>query len=85
MAATEHDAVQAELARFFIARKAALGLGDRADSEIMEQADEIALYLAARIGMAQMTGDDRFLQRFGWLVRAFQRLDRGERVVGLDG
>ena len=35
--------------------------------------------------MAQATGDERFLVRFGWLVDVIKRLDAGERIVRLDG
>ena len=85
MAATDHDAVQSELARLYIAKKRDLGMAGRSDEEIAARTGDITLFLAARVGAAQATNDDRFLQRFRWLVAAFERLDKGERVVGLDG
>jgi hypothetical protein len=47
--------------------------------------DDVALYLASRVGRAQATNDDRFLQHLRRLARAFERLDQGEGVVPLDG
>jgi hypothetical protein len=72
--------VPAELCRLIIARKADLGLADRDDAEITARIDDIVLFLAGRIGMAQMTGNHRFIERFGWLIEAFDRLDAGQRV-----
>jgi hypothetical protein len=31
------------------------------------------------------TNDATFIERFGWLIDAFQRLNADERVVPLDG
>jgi hypothetical protein len=80
----DFNAVRDELCRLLIARKADLGLSDRADTEIEARIDDIVLFLAARVGAAQITGDQRFMERFGWLIEAFQRLDEGDRTVPLD-
>jgi hypothetical protein len=80
----EFKAVRAELCRLFIARKADLGLAARNDAEIVARIDDITLYLAARLGAAQMTGDQLFIERFGWLIEAFDRLDAMQPVSRLD-
>lgn len=85
MATDEHGAVHSEIARLLIAKKRSLGLADRDDAEIAARTGDIVLYLASRIGIAQMEGDARFLNEFGWVIRAFEKLDRGERIVGFDG
>jgi hypothetical protein len=78
----EIKAVRAELCRLFIARKADLGLAARDDAEIVARIDDITLHLAARVGAAQMAGDERFIERFAWVIEAFDRLDAGKRVSG---
>jgi hypothetical protein len=85
MATTEHDAIHSELCRLYIAKRHDLGMADRTDEEIAARTGDITLFLAARVGMAQASGDDAFLQRYRWLVAAFERLDQGKRIVGLDG
>jgi hypothetical protein len=68
----------------FVERKADIGLAERDDAEIVARIDDLALYLAARIGEAQMTGNSAFLQRFAWLIEAFDRLDAVQPVSRLD-
>ena len=80
----EFAPIRAELCRLLVAKKRALGMGDRDDAEIIERADDIVWFLVARIGKAQAANDDAFLQRYRWLVAAFERLDQGKRIVGLD-
>jgi hypothetical protein len=77
--------IRGDLAGLFIAHKAELGLADRADAEIKTRIDDIIWHLWQRVALAVHGGDDIFLQRFGWLIGAFQRLDAGECVAPLDG
>jgi hypothetical protein len=56
-----------------------------APTVIEARIDSIVMFFSGRIGMAQMAGDQRLIERFGWLIDALQRLNQGERMVPMDG
>jgi hypothetical protein len=79
-----HDAVRGELARLFVLHKRDLGLAGRDDIEIVQRVDDIAYYVLIRVGAAMIEGDSAFLDKFGWLIGAFERLESGLRAADCD-
>ena len=58
-----YNMARGELLRLFIAQKADLEIGERADGEIVEHVDDLARHRWRRVALARLAGDAAFAGR----------------------
>jgi len=77
--------VRADLARLFVRHKAKMGLADASDRRVILSVDSIAAALIGLTMRARERGDDDWLDRHRWWLKAATRLWHGETATTLDG
>lgn len=80
----EFAAIRADLARLFITHKAALGLGDWSDAEIIARTSDITATLIGLYMHATQHSDEAWLARHDWFRVACARLLDDQCATPLD-
>ena len=83
----EFAQVRGELARAFIANKAALGpvAAHASDQAILDHVDDIMAVMLGRVAKAMELGDAAWLERYAWFTTLVERLSEGQPSKPLDG
>jgi hypothetical protein len=83
----EFAQVRGELARAFIANKAALGpvAAHASDQAILDHVDDIMAVMLGRVAKAMELGDAAWLERYAWFTKLVERLSDDEPGTPLDG
>jgi hypothetical protein len=85
--APEFPSIHARLARDIIEHKADLGPAAQAasDEALLARADDIVWLLITSIARADAIGDQRFPDRYRWLMKIYEDLLHGRDGKPLDG
>jgi hypothetical protein len=87
LSSPEFAQVRGELARAFIANKAALGpvAAHASDQAILDHVDDIMAVMMGRAAKAMELGDAAWLERYAWFTTLIETLSEGEPGKPLDG